>query len=100
MAFDIIVSPRAQKEIKEAIDYYAENSADAPSIFLDPLIVAYNRLKKNPLLCVRYKTVRAVRIKRFPYLLYFIVSQRFNTVRFLSCFHAMRNPISRPRFNS
>jgi hypothetical protein len=31
MAYKIIVSPRAQKEIENAIDYYALNSSDAYS---------------------------------------------------------------------
>jgi hypothetical protein len=34
MAYSIIVSPRAQKEIENAIDYYALYSADAPENFV------------------------------------------------------------------
>jgi plasmid stabilization system protein ParE len=34
MAYKIIVSPRAQKEIENAIDYYALYSVDAPINFI------------------------------------------------------------------
>ena len=34
MAYKIIVSPQAQKEIENSIDYYALYSADAPTNFI------------------------------------------------------------------
>lgn len=34
MAYNIIISPRAQKEVIKAIDYYLERSEDAPSHFI------------------------------------------------------------------
>lgn len=34
MAYKIMTSPRAQKEIENAIDYYAVNSLDAPLNFI------------------------------------------------------------------
>lgn len=35
MAYKIIVSPRAQKEIENAIDYYALHSSNATKIIMD-----------------------------------------------------------------
>ena len=34
MAYKILVSPRAQHEIENAIDYYALNSSKAPELFI------------------------------------------------------------------
>jgi len=98
MGYKIIVSPRTQKEIENAIDYYALYSSDAPKHFIEALQTTYDTLTKNPFFRIRYKNVRALSIKRFPYSLYFIINEDINTVRILSCFHNKRNPNSKPGF--
>ncbi|MFW0716245.1 type II toxin-antitoxin system RelE/ParE family toxin [Pedobacter sp. N23S346] len=98
MIYKIIVSPRAQKEIENAIDYYALYSIDAPVHFISALKDAYNSLLKNPFLRVRYKNIRALGIKKFPYALYFIINEDNNSIRILSCFHNKRNPNNRPKY--
>ncbi len=97
MAYKIIVSPRVQKEIENAIDYYALYSVGAPVNFIASLKEAYSTLETNPFFRVRYKNVRALKIKRFPHSLYFIINEDKNIVRVLSCFHNKRNPNKRPR---
>ena len=92
MAYKIIVSPRAFIEIDQAIDYYALNSAYAPVKFITALKIAYITLEINPFFRIRYKNVRALKLKRFPYSLYFIIIKEKRTVRVLSCFHNKRNP--------
>jgi plasmid stabilization system protein ParE len=56
MACKIIVSPRAQKEIENAIDYYALYSVNAPVNFITALKEAYNTLETNPFFRVLYNT--------------------------------------------
>lgn len=96
MAYKIIVSPRAQKEIENAIDYYALYSSDSPVNFIASLKEAYSTLENNPFFRVRYKNIRALKIKKFPHSLYFNINEDKNTVRVLSCFHNKRNPNKRP----
>ncbi len=99
MAYKIIVSPRAQKEIENAIDYYALYNVDAPTKFIGTLREAYATLTINPFLNrVRYKNIRALRLIKFPYALYFDVNQSKNIVKILSCFHNKRNPDKRPKY--
>lgn len=50
MAYKIIVSARAQKEIENAIDYYSLYSVDAPQAFINILENAYNTLATSPFL--------------------------------------------------
>lgn len=47
MVYKIIVSPPAQNEIENAIDYYSLHSSDAPIIFIHKLKEAYDILKTN-----------------------------------------------------
>ena len=98
MAYKIIVSPRAHKEIENAIDYYALYSANAPLNFIIALKETYITLGISPFHIICYKNVRALKIKKFPYSLYFIINENKNIVRVLSCFHNKRNPDKRPRY--
>jgi toxin ParE1/3/4 len=97
MAYKITVSPRAQKEIENAIEYYALYSADAPRKFVFALKNTYAALETSPLFRVRYKNIRALKINNFPYSLFFVVNDTRKNVRVLSCFHNKRNPNKRPR---
>ncbi len=96
MAYNIIVSPRAQNEIENAIDFYALNSIDAPSNFISSLEKAYGVLEVNPFFRIMYRNIRALKINGFPFSLYFIINDDLKIVRVLSCFHNKRNPGKRP----
>lgn len=84
--------------MKNAIDYYALYSANAPENFFTKLKEAYSTLETNPFFEIRYKNVRILKIKKFPHSLYFVLNEDKNTVRILSCFHDKRNPKKRPGF--
>lgn len=96
MAYRIIVSPRAQNEIIEAIDFYSMHSVDAPNNFVLQLQKGYGALAINPFFRIYYKDVRALKIKKFPYSLYYTIDEAKNCVRVLSCFHNKINPKKRP----
>jgi toxin ParE1/3/4 len=59
MAYKITISPHAQKEIENAIDYYALYSNDAPLSFITQLIVSYEALSLSPFYEVRYKNLHS-----------------------------------------
>lgn len=96
MAYSIIVSPRAQKEIEHAIDYYTLYSTNAPKKFIQSLAKAYITLQNNPSFKIQYKDVRALKLTDFPYSLFFVINQANNTVQIIACFHNKRNPDNRP----
>jgi len=97
MAYKIIVSPRALKEIENAIEYYTLYSSNAPKSFINLLKDTYSSLATNPFFTVRYKNIRILKISKFPYSMYFIVDETQQTVKVLSCFHNKRNPNKRPK---
>jgi mRNA-degrading endonuclease RelE of RelBE toxin-antitoxin system len=98
MAYNLIVSPRAQKEIESAIGSYIPNYSDIPNNFVIQLQSVYNTLKTNPFFRIRYKNVRSLKLKKYPYSLYFVINENSNTVKILSCFHNKRDPEKQPRF--
>jgi plasmid stabilization system protein ParE len=95
MTYKVFVSPNAQKEIETAIDYYSFYSTNAPSNFIFALNEAYKNLETSPFFRLPYKNVRALKLKKFPHSLYFIIDENENRVRILSCFHNKRNPNKR-----
>jgi plasmid stabilization system protein ParE len=96
MVYRIVVSPRAQNEIVKAIDFYAIHSVDASSNFIMQLQKGYEILVINPFFRICYKDVRVLKLKKFPYTLYFAIDENKNCIRILSCFHNKRNPKKRP----
>ncbi len=98
MVYKVIVSPRAQKEIENAIDYYALYSESAPLNFITALKEGYGTLETNPFFKIQYKNICALKLHRFPFSLHFIVDEKRKTVRILACFHNKRDPNRRPRY--
>ncbi len=96
MEYKVIVSPRAQIEIENAIDYYILQSDKASAKFISIIKQAYEILESTPYLRIRYKNIRGIKLKRFPYSLFFVINERKSTVRVLSCFHNKRDPKNRP----
>lgn len=96
MVYKVDVSPRALKEIEDAIDFYATLSENTPIRFITELNGIYLILSLHPFFRIYYKNVRAIPMKIFPYSLYFYIDEKSKTVRVLSCFHTSRNPQNRP----
>jgi plasmid stabilization system protein ParE len=95
MEYKIIVSPKAQLDIEKAIDYYAEKSEKAPKKFIEHLAYSYKAISINPYFFLYYKNIRGLKIKKFPYSLFFIINEKQKTVKILSCFHNKKHPAKR-----
>ena len=96
MAYKVIISPRAQIEISEAIEYYRIHSNVAPFVFIQSLEITYRTLESNPFFRKRYKNIRGLNIKKFPLTLFYQIDEVRKVVKVLSCFHSSRNPSDRP----
>jgi len=94
--FSIRVSPRAQKEIIEAIAYYQERSPQAPKHFIQSIENCYKQLKLNPNYAVRYKNIRSIKFRKFPFSFFFVILEEEKVIEILSCFHNKRNPKRKP----
>ena len=97
MVYKIIISPRAQQEIENAIDYYSIRSSDAPKDFISALNETYAVLSINPYFRICYKNVRTIILNVFPYALFFTINEKEHNIKVLSCFHYKLNPHRRPK---
>jgi|SRR5690554_6977022 len=97
MLFKVSVLLQAQREIDEAIEYYAEISPSIPPKFIHDLEVAYNTLSETPYYQKRYLNLRGFPMKRFPFILFFTIDEKQQKVRIVSCFHTSKNPDKYPK---
>lgn len=98
MEFKIRVSPRAIKEIEQAINYFALYDNVAPKKFYESLTKAFQFLESNPFFGIYYKNVRMLNLKTYPYSLFFTINEKLKIVRILSCFHQKIDPKKLPLF--
>ena len=88
MAFKILISPIATDNIDDAIKYYKMQSQTAAKSFRKKLLDAYKSLQTNPFFAVKYRDVRAIPLKKLPYLILFDVNEKDQIVIF-SLFSAL-----------
>jgi toxin ParE1/3/4 len=97
MIYKILISPRAQLEIVEIINYYFSISNSVRLKFDKRLEETFDFLKTNPYFPKRYKDFRTITLKGFPYLLFYTINEDEKFIRILSCFHTSKNPTKYPK---
>lgn len=89
MAYRLVVSPSAQKDIENAFDYYSEVSTQTPLRFINAIEKAYHTLEINPYFRILYKNFRAIPLKKFPFVLVYIVND--DEIIIKACFHTAKS---------
>ncbi|MGJ8683610.1 MAG: type II toxin-antitoxin system RelE/ParE family toxin [Nonlabens sp.] len=95
--YSLLVQPRFENEVDEALEYYQEISPQVRKAFNNQLLACFQALSQNPFYQVRYKEVRAIPVKRFPYVLFFKIVENSRKVMLLSCFQANQSPLKNPK---
>lgn len=96
MVYEIAILPRAVDEIAEAFDYYESISKSVLKAFYNELNQVYESLELNPFYQIRYKNLRAVPLKKFPYLVFFDIDTEIKKVYIYSVFNTYLNPEKYP----
>jgi plasmid stabilization system protein ParE len=93
MAYKIIVSPIALKNIDNAVEYYIEQASKKVALaFLDDYQKVYKALQKNPFYQFHDSNYRYLPFKKFPYIAFFIVDEPSKTVFLNAVFNTHQNP--------
>lgn len=95
MAFQLKLEPRALIEISDAFEYYSKISIRLCKKFNRALNHALNVLEINPFFQIKYKTIRSLPLKTFPFIILFSVKD--NSVLIYSFFHTSQNPGKYPK---
>jgi len=93
MNYKVILKPTAELEIAEACEWYASKNENLGSDLLCKIEDEINRLSQNPYqFQKRYRSVRIVFTKRFPYGIHYTIEDKKVFVH--AFLHTSRNPRS------
>jgi plasmid stabilization system protein ParE len=91
MTFALFIRPEAERDLAEARDWYEEHRGGLGHEFLIAVEDILGRISESPKsYAVVYRGVRWARLRRFPYLVYFRVTN--TSVEVLAVLHGSRHP--------
>jgi plasmid stabilization system protein ParE len=90
--YNIAYRPAVKWDITDAVDYYRVINPKLAKQFLFRIREATNHILRNPLAFqVKYKNVRTLLLKQFPYYIHYLVNDNKQVI-ILAVIHAYRNP--------
>lgn len=93
MNFEIKIDRDAIRDIEDAIDWYETQQVGSGIKFLVLLDEHIERLKSNPFLQVKYKNVRCLPLKSYPYMIHFTVDENSMIVIIRAVFNTHQDPV-------
>ena len=93
MSYTFVNRPAVKEDILQAVDYYKNISPHLSRQFLIRIREAKNFIAQYPLgFEVKYKTVRTLLLKQFPYHIHYLVDEGNKQIIILAIIHAYKNP--------
>ena len=93
MQYQIKILPEALDDIQLATDWYNDQAAGLGRRFQKQVISQINRLKNSgERYVIRYDDVRCMVIKKFPFMVHFVVDVNTETLTVYAVLHTSRNP--------
>jgi len=92
--YQLVNRPSVETDLKDAVDYYKNNSPKLAHRFLFRIREAKANIALNPLgFQQKYKNVRTVLLKQFPYQIHYIIDDLNQNIIILAIIHAYKNPM-------
>jgi hypothetical protein len=93
MKYKIKIAPAALADIQEITNWYNEKHSGLGKRFQNITINQINNLSKNPhIWAIRYKEIRCLLVKKFPYMAHFYINEDTKTAEVLAVISTSRNP--------
>ena len=93
MSYTFVNRPAVKDDIIAAVDYYKNISPQLAHQFLTRIREAREYIGKYPLgFEVKYKNVRTLLLKQFPYHIHYLVEEESKQIIILAVIHSYKNP--------
>ncbi len=93
MSYRFVYSPGVKSDIIDATDYYKKINPQLAGMFLFRIREAKTHIAKTPLgFQIKYKEVRTLMLKQFPYHIHYLIDDNLKQIIFLAIIHAYKNP--------
>lgn len=94
MIYDLIILPNAQNDIRITAIWYNTRKSGLGLKFTKVIRNELSRVRKNPLAFInRYKTIHTISLKKYPFLIHYLVDVENKKVLVTAVFHTSLNPI-------
>jgi mRNA-degrading endonuclease RelE of RelBE toxin-antitoxin system len=91
--FKLQIDEEALQDIQDATDWYNEQLEGLGTRFQKQVKTQINSLEKNAAFhAVRYKKVRCMLIKKFPFMVHYSLDETLSLVEVFAVIHTRRNP--------
>ncbi len=89
--YTIVIQPEAEADLDDAYEWYEEHRTGLGDQFLAAIEAAFDQLRKTASVQrIVYKSVRQSLVRRFPYIVSYIIDA--DVVDVIAVFHAHRDP--------
>ena len=96
-SFTIRVLSSAEADLDEAFEYYSDISPKLAERFIKLVNTALNDLKKNPNYQIRYDNFRMKIVKKFPYVIHYILDENRQIVFVYGIRNSYQDPDKYPK---
>ena len=91
--YEVKIDPEALADIQNITNWYNEAQPGLGKRFQDLAIKQITSLSKDPhIFAIRYKDIRCMIIKKFPYMVHFYINRENNIVEVLAVIGTSKNP--------
>lgn len=97
MIYKVEIEPRAILDIQDAIDYYDSKQNGLGELFYKVVDQHIVTLTKSPFFQIRYKDYHGFPIRKFPFIIFYFIDEKLNTIFIVSVFNTSLNPIKYPK---
>ena len=97
MGYKIRIQPKIFFDVERAYLYYSINSSVVAEKFYEEFNSALDIIKSNPFFQIRYKEYRSVKLKSFPYSIYYEVEESDKVVTCYALVHLAQDSDKYPK---
>ena len=91
MTYRLVIQPEAEADLDDAYRWYETQRSGLGGEFLECVEAVFDRIRETPELhAVVYRTVRQTLVRRFPYVVCYLIDG--NRVEVVAVFHGHRHP--------
>lgn len=92
MPYFIVFEKQAEYDIQQAVNYYDEQQTGLGEKFWVAAKKHIASIRANPFFQIRYGQIRCLPVKKFPFMIHFLLDEKAKIVYILSVFHTSQNP--------
>jgi hypothetical protein len=92
MAYRFLFADQFKIDVKESRKWYEEKQKGFGKKFYAEVKASLEAIKKTPHFQTRYDEVRCLPLKKYPFMIHFLVDEAQNRVLILACIHCSLNP--------